>query len=318
MKDMKIFSSLLCFCLLFSLPASLQAGTSENAQELIRLRSQARGILASQPQRAPYIRHLLTVTVGAALSAVTVRAVQRRAEQSLSSALIKQRRQPWRHRAAPAARATRDLFAKRHIPDLGGGLFDMPATAPGPKGDLSWLDEPQRPVTPKSKQLSLFRTSKNEITTNTFLSKYIMKNYRPRISLFPIEEQQGLAQALDEAVRIKKQLGRQAAFEFLEKQAFQSSRTSLYFIIAKRMLLAAGVLLAADFYLQPTPSQDMLRRLQGNPVLFLDATDEQLQQLARHPQAVSYCRQIVKTVDLLAHMPLLEPEQRFLKEIPLH
>ena len=47
-------------------------------------------------------------------------------------------------------------------------------------------------------------------------------------------------------------------------------------------------------------------------------TDEQLQQLARHPEAVSYCRQIVKTVDLLAHIPLTEQEQNFLKEIPLH
>ncbi len=315
---MKTFSSLLCFCLLFSFPASLQAGTTENAQELIRLRSQARSLLASRPEHAKYIRHLLTITAGATLSAITAHAVQSRAKQTLSSALTEQHRQTRAYRGTPAPSAKRDLFARRHIPDMGGGLFDMPQMPPGPKEDLSWLDEPQRPVTPKSKQLSLFGTSNKEVTTKTFLSKYIMKNYRPRISLFPIEEQQGLAQALDEAVRIKKQLGRQAAFEFLEKQAFQSSRTSLYFIIAKRMLLAAGILLAADLYLQSTPSQNMMLRLHGNPALFLDATDEQLQQLARHPEAVSYCRQIVKTVDLLAHIPLTEQEQNFLKEIPLH
>ena len=179
--------------------------------------------------------------------------------------------------------------------------------------DLSWLDEPSQPLKPRAPEPDLFGVAKKEVKPQTYLSKRIMKEYWPRISTFPLEEQQGLIQALDEAVARKKAGGYQQALAFLEKKAAQSSRTSLYFVVAKRMLIVSTFFLATDAYLQSLRSeQKILNRLTQNPSLFLDASQADLEMLSHSAQAVAVCRSITHALNMLAKASLTQEELQLL------
>ena len=308
----------LSLCLALSSFSPVYGAQRQNAAELYRLRDRARAALAINPDQADYIRQLLTLTAGVVtLEALAAAASARTAEAIAGTRQNARFSSP---RPADVSGAKRHLFAKRRTSvELTGSLFDQPeASAPAAKPtadkDLSWLDEPRKPVAPKPKEPTLFGEPAAEIKPKTQLSQRIMKNYQPRISRLPLSEQQGLIEALDEAVMRKRTAGRQNAIKFLEQKAFQSSTTSLYFIIAKRMLLLAGVLAATDLFLQSSSQEKMLLRLTQNPVLFLDATDQQLEELARNPQAATYCRRITEAVERLAYTPLTAQEQAFLSE----
>lgn len=319
---MKYFHSFFCMtlslCLALSSFSPVYGAQRQNAAELYRLRDRARAALAINPNQAAYIRQLLTLTAGVVTLEVLATAASARTAEAIAA--THQHIRFSSPRPADAAGVKRHLFAKRRSGvELTGSLFDQPeASAPAAKPaadkDLSWLDEPRKPVAPKPKEPTLFGEPAAEIKPKTQLSQRIMKNYQPRISRLPLSEQQGLIEALDEAVMRKRTAGRQNAIKFLEQKAFQSSTTSLYFIIAKRMLLLAGVLAATDLFVQSSSQEKMLLRLTQNPVLFLDATDQQLEELARNPQAATYCRRITEAVERLAYTPLTAQEQAFLSE----
>lgn len=305
----------LCFCLavlLLCTPISEARAMSfqQRSAELRALRNRAQQILQKSPETAVYIRRLLVLSAGTAAMAALTELAQQRMWQTVSSAKSHSRLFPEKGLAerSPA----RHLFAKRRSWGLIDDLFDLPPTASHGQKDLSWLDKPSQPLAPRPAQPSLFDEPVKEIKPKTFLSKYIMENYRPRISRLPLSEQQGLIEVLDEAVLRKQKSGRQNALKFLEQKAFQSSSTSLYLVIAKRMLVVTGILAVTDLLVSSSFSDKTMERLAANPALFLDATDEQLHRLARYPQALSYCRQIVQAVELLAATPLTEEEKSLL------
>ena len=319
----KWISVSVCFGLLLQSGTAAWAGTPSRLEELRQLQQQARAALAQHPQRADYIRNLLTLSAGAAMMAALAEQTQARAVQAFVSARDEARFPRPKTTFSPRSSAdNRMLLARKKAPELTGNLFDpppapapAPAPTPAPQKDLSWLYEPEQPLVPKNKQPTLFEMPKGEVKPNTYLSKRIWEIYKYRMDLLTPGEKEAVIEALDEAVAYKKAAGRQAALDFLDKKASLCSRTSIYFDLARRMLVIGAVLAVADFCFSSI-SEDMVKRMAHNPVLFLDASEEDLARLARNPQSTEYGRHIAQAVQMLADMPLSAAEQRWIAQPP--
>ena len=293
----KLLSIFLSCCLLYQSAWPAWAAANANKQELIRLQTQAKQTLAKHPQTENYIRQILLLSAETAI----LTALASQSQKRLALAFISAKEDPVfsvPQRSLPSKEQNRMLFAKKPKIELSGNLFDQPPAKP--KRDLSWLEEPDRPLKPRPQQPTLFDLPPTEVKPKTFLSKQILERFQVRINRLPISEKQALIETIDEAVLIQRKHGRHAAWEFLEKKAFQSSTTSLYLVMAQRALWAMSILLVVGFFMHPVSSEKMTQRLARNPTLFLDASEEQLEQLSHHPQAVDFAKSIVQTVDLLA------------------
>lgn len=284
-----------CCLIAFSATNLKAAANKDPLHTLKQLQQQARQYLQPSTPQGSYLRQLLVLTAAGAALQAGLQATSAQAAKAVagihhSTGLIKPKKFSF---SLPKTRY--HMFAKKQ--ELTGDLFAQPAGK-----DLSWLDEPQKPVAPRPQtQPDLFGNTTKEIRPNTYLSKQIFKNYWPRLDMLPLSEQQGLMEALDEAVARKKAGGRQMALRFLEQKAAQSASTSLYFVIAKRMLVFGGLLLASDAYFDAMYSNDkMLHRLANNPLLFVDADEQELAVLAQNPQAVDLCAQITHALSLMA------------------
>lgn len=301
----KIFSLFLAACCLSTFcVGNLQAAGKQNyLPALKKWQLQAREYLDPATAQGNYLRQLLILTAAGAALQAGLKATSAQAAKAVAG--IYQHSAPLKpNRFAPSLpKARYHMFAKKQ--ELTGDLFAQPSGK-----DLSWLDEPQKPVSPRPQpEASLFGNTTKEIRPNTYLSKQIFKNYWPRLERLPLSEQQGLMQALDEAVARKKTGGRQMALRFLEQKAAQSSTTSLYFVIAKRMIIFSGILLASNAYLNAMSSNNkMLQRLANNPLLFIDADEKDLAALAQNPQAVDLCAQITRSISLMAQSRF-EPQE---------
>ncbi len=307
---LKFLSAFLSCCLLCQSTLPAWAAANANKAELLRLQTQAKQILAKRPDAENYIRQILLLSA----ETVLLTALANQSQKRLALAFVSAKKESvFSAPRAPltAGKQNRMLFAKKSKIELTGNLFDQQPPAP-PKKDLSWLDRPNTPLTPKPQQPALFDMPPAEVTPKTFLSKRILKKYEIRISRLPLAEKQALIETLDEAVLRQKANGRYAAWEFLEKKAFQSSSTSFYLIIAQRMLWAMSILLIVGFFMHPA-SETMTQRLAENPALFLDASEEELEQLSHHPQAVDFAKSIVQTIDVLAQSL---PASADLQDIP--
>lgn len=296
----KLFSVILSFLWLFTgVPLTLHAeGFAQRLAALKKLQQQARQYLQADNAKGNYLRQLLVLSAAGAALQAGLEATSAKAAHAVAgirNASLTAKPKPL---SPSAASARYHMFAKKQ--ELTGDLFAQPQAK-----DLSWLDAPQEPVAPRPQQeASLFGPASQEVRPNTYLSKRIMKNYRPRLERLPLSEQQGLIQALDEAVARKKSGGMQMALRFLEQKAAQSSTTSLYFIIAKRMLVFGGILLATDAYLNAMASDSkMLQRVANNPLLFIDAGEDDLAALAQNPHALALCTQITRAVTQMAQSP---------------
>ncbi len=304
----KLFSLFISVCCLiaFSSPDLKAANNKTSLPALKQLQQQAREYLNPSSAQGKYLRQLLILTAAGAALQAGLQATSAQAAKAVAGIQQSTGKLKPKSFSPSLPKARYHMFAKKQ--ELTGDLFAQPAGK-----DLSWLDEPQKPVSPRPQtEPSLFGNTTKEIRPNTYLSKQIFKNYAPRLERLPLSEQQGLMQALDEAVMRKKNGGRQMALHFLEQKAAQSSTTSLYFVIAKRMIVFGGILLATDAYFDAMYSNDkMLHRLANNPLLFVNADEKDLAALATNPQAVDLCAQITHALALMAESHFDEQELAF-------
>lgn len=329
MKTFRPFLSLLLSgALLFSAGMPTCAGQPQRYEQLLSLRQQTRRALSARPERTAYLRQLLTLSAGAALlSTLSVAAQNQQAQWALADIRAQLQTALRQNAASPLKGPQRRLFAKKRSSHDGfvGSLFDevkeaqpakaAPKATPKPEKDLSWLFEPFETPAPAPKPGSLFpeeTPAPTKAEPKTYLSKRIMKEYEPRLSRFPLSEQQGLVEILDEAVLRKKKEGYASAIRFLQQKSYRTAHVSLYLIIAQRMLLLTGIFAAADYLLQADVPSAALHRLAANPLLLADATDEDLAVLATDPQAVPLCRTIAQATQVLSDMELSAQEQQYL------
>ena len=268
------------------------------------MQQQAKQILSRHDTEADYLLQLLALSAQTAFLTALTKQTQLRTARDLASE-IEGNKHAW-GQAKPAnvpLSKSRFFALSKNAENQMGNLF----AAHSSPDDLNWLDMPDRPLqTARPPANSLF-DSPQTIQPQSYLSKRILKKYKERISQLPSAERESLIQTLDEAVSYRRKFGRAAALKFLKQKASLSSRTSFYFVMARRMLLSVRILLAAHFTLQPDKSA-LLERLAENPSLFIDATEQDLRHLAAHEPAVSYCRSLAHTLDLLASTPFSEQE----------